>query len=93
MQNYRYTRDRIDQEDKRIRYLTTLIERLRETEDYITLASVYDDMENSDLRDKYIDLALERDSSDWLVIDLRSMQDRRDLIPGHVVGATLDQAG
>ena len=85
VQNYRDTRDRIEQEDKRIRYLTTLIEQLQEHQDYITLASVYDDMDNVDLRDKYVDLALERDSSDWLVIDLRSMQHRHDLIPDDVV--------
>ena len=85
VQNYRDTRDRIEEEDNRIRYLTTLIERLRETQDYITLASIYDDLDSADLRDKYIDLALERDSPDWLVIDLRSMQNRCDLIPNDVV--------
>jgi hypothetical protein len=58
---------------------------LRENQDYVTLASIYDDMDSADLRDKYIELALERDSPDWLVIDLRSMQNRRDLIPENVV--------
>jgi hypothetical protein len=76
---------RIEEEDNRIRYLTTLTERLRENQDYITLATLYDDLGNSDLRDKYIDLALQSDSPDWLVIDLRSMQNRRDLIPKDVV--------
>jgi hypothetical protein len=85
VQNYRDTRERIEEEDDRIRYLTTLIERLRENQDYITLATIYDDLDSADLRDKYIDLALERDSPDWLVIDLRSMQNRRDLIPEDVV--------
>lgn len=46
---------------------------------------------NSELRDKHIDLALERDSSDWLVIHLRSMQYRRDLIPYDVVDRRLDE--
>lgn len=85
VQNYRDTRDEIEPEANRIKYLTTLIERLRETEDYITLAHIYDDMGNNELRDKYIDLALEGYDSDWLVIDLRSMQGRQDLIPDEVI--------
>src|SRR5690349_21511913 len=39
VQNYRETRDKIDKESGRIKYLTALIERLRENQDYITLAS------------------------------------------------------
>lgn len=85
VQNYRDTRDRIAEEDNIVKYLTSLIERLRENQDHITLASIYDDLNNAELRDKYIDLALERDAPDWLVIDLRSMQNRRDLIPEDVV--------
>jgi hypothetical protein len=84
VENYRETRDDIAAEGNQIRYLTSLIETLREKKDYITLANVYDDMDNNQLRDKYIDLALESDDSDWLVIYLRSMQDRRDLIPADV---------
>lgn len=93
VQDYRDARDKIESEENRIKYLTTLIERLRENQDYITLASVYNDMGNSELRDKYIELALERDNSDWLVIDLRSMQGRQDLIPSGVVDRRLARQG
>ena len=55
------------------------------------LASIYNDMDNSELRDKYIDLALEQDNSDWYVIHLRSMQDRRDLIPSDVADRRLNE--
>jgi hypothetical protein len=51
VQDYRDARDKIEPEANRIKYLTTLIERLRENEDYTTLAQVYDDMNNSELRD------------------------------------------
>ena len=85
VQNYRDTRDKIELEINRIKYATTLVERLRENQDYVTLATIYDDMGNDELRDKYIDLALEGDDSDWLITDLRSMQGRPDLIPDDVV--------
>ena len=91
VQNYRDTRDKIELEVNRIKYVTTLIERLRENQDYIMLATIYDDMGNDELRDKYIDLALEQDDSDWLIIDLRCMQDRQDLIPDAVVDRRLNR--
>lgn len=91
VQNYRDTRDNIELESNRIKYITALIERLRENQDYSMLASIYNDMDNSELRDKYIDLALEQDNSDWYVIHLRSMQDRRDLIPSDVADRRLNE--
>ena len=91
VQAYRASRVEGETEEGRIRYLTTLTERLRELQDYSTLAFVYDDLGSYDLRDKYIDLALASDDSDWLIIRLRSMQNRRDLIPDEVASRRLHE--
>ena len=84
VQDYRETRDKATSERSQVRYLASLIETLREKQDYITLAQVYDDMGNEDLRDKYVEMALAADSSDWTVIYLRGMQERPDLVPNDV---------
>jgi hypothetical protein len=91
VQAYRDARDESMSEDSRIRYLTSLTEMLREKQDYVSLAGLYDDMENDELRDKYVALALEADSSDWLVIYLRALQNRRDLIPDDVAERRLGE--
>lgn len=87
----RDARDQIPEGQDRIRYMTSLIERLQDSSDYITLASTYNDLDNDELRDKYIEKALAIDSPDWLVIYLRSMQGRRDLIPRDVADRRLAQ--
>ena len=91
VRNYRETRDELASDGGEIKYLASLTEMLREKGDYLTLASVYDDMDNDELRDKYVDLALEADNSDWVVIYLRSMQGRADLIPREVVERRLSE--
>jgi tetratricopeptide (TPR) repeat protein len=91
VQDYREAIGKIESESSRIKYLTSLTERLRENQDYITLANIYANMGNNELRDKYIELALEGDSPDWLIIDLRGLQSRQDLIPVDVADRRLNQ--
>jgi hypothetical protein len=61
--------------------LTTMLDTLREQGKYQALAIRYDGIGNAELRDKYIELALERDSSDDTVIFLRTLQGKSSLIP------------
>jgi len=84
VRDYRETRDKATSERNQVRYLASLVEVLRERQDYITLAEVYNDMGNDELRDKYVNLALEADDSDWIVIFLRGMQGRANLVPDDV---------
>jgi tetratricopeptide (TPR) repeat protein len=91
LQFYRDTRDQIPKGESRITYYTSVIERLRDSGDYITLASVYNDLGNIELRDKYVDKAFDGDSSDWMIIYLRALQGRKDLIPEEVAARRLEQ--
>lgn len=91
IQFYRDARDQIPEGEGRMTFLTSVIEQLRESGDYVLLAAIYDDLGNDELRDKYIDKALEDDSSEWLIISLRSMQGRQDLIPKDLADRRLEQ--
>ena len=64
---------------------TSLAEIYREANAYDELAIHYDILGNTELRDKYIALAIENDPSDDTVIFLRGLQGRKDLIPGAVI--------
>lgn len=61
--------------------LTTTLDILKEREQYWLLAVQYHALGNSQLRDKYIELTLQRQNDDDTLIFLRSMQGRQDLIP------------
>ncbi len=63
---------------------TSLAEIYREREEYELLALHYLGVGNSELRDKYIDLAIQQGMDDESIIFFRSVQDRLDLIPGEV---------
>lgn len=67
-----------------IGFITSELEILKENEEYELLASTYDNLGNRELRDKYIEIALAADSSDFNIVDLRSLQGRLDLIPEDV---------
>lgn len=60
---------------------TSLAEIYREREEYELLALHYYSIGNNDLRDKYIDLAIQQGMADDSIIFFRSIQDRLDLIP------------
>lgn len=65
--------------------ITAETEILRENREYAPLAIIYDSIGNRDLRDKYIELALDGEPDDSDVIFLRSLQSRIDLIPPDVI--------
>jgi DNA-binding Lrp family transcriptional regulator len=67
-----------------IELATSLAEIYREREEYELLALHYHSIGNSELRDKYIDLAIQQEMADDSIIFFRSVQDRLDLIPEEV---------
>jgi tetratricopeptide (TPR) repeat protein len=69
-----------------LKSLTTTLEILRERGQYFLLVVHYDALGNNELRDKYIELALQQEpDDDDLLIFLRSIQSRQDLIPQEVI--------
>ncbi len=63
---------------------TSLAEIYREREEYELLALHYLGIGNDELRDKYIDLAIQQGMADDSLIFFRSVQQRLDLIPEEV---------
>lgn len=57
------------------------LEILKDRKEYGFLAMEYDRLGNANLRDKYIDLALEHDASDYTAIFLRGLQGKPEHIP------------
>jgi hypothetical protein len=60
---------------------TSIADELLANDQYELLAYHFDNIGNSRLRDKYIEIALERDPSDSAVVYLRALQGRQDKIP------------
>ncbi|MDP8976168.1 MAG: hypothetical protein M3N28_07380 [Actinomycetota bacterium] len=89
VRSFEDAKDQLSDEDERISFVTSTVEAFRESGDYVSLASIFDSLGNVELRDKYIELALDDDSSDDLVCFLRGLQDRPDLIPAHVAERAL----
>jgi hypothetical protein len=82
----------IGTEQGRLEFYTSLTERLRENGEYYMLASIFDSIGNRELRDKYVELALEQNpDDDEMVVHLRALQDRQDLIPAEVAERRLDR--
>ncbi len=71
--------------DTEVKLATSIAEIYREADAYESLAMHYDVWGNEELRDKYIDLAIEAGMDDESVIFYRSRQGRTDLIPPEVV--------
>ncbi len=65
--------------------ITAMAEALRESGEHELLAGFYDSIGNMDLRDKYIELAIHGDADDEIVVYLRGLQGRPDLIPADVL--------
>ena len=76
--------DDLPDEEARLTFITSVTEALRDAEDWYGLASAYDIFGNEALRDKYIERALADSPSDGLIVFLRGMQDRPDLVPSDV---------
>ncbi len=68
-----------------IDYVTSVSEIYREKEQFSLLASLYNSIGNYELRDKYIEIELEKAPSDQTICYLRGMQGRPDLIPSEVI--------
>jgi hypothetical protein len=64
---------------------TSLAEIYREREEYELLVLHYVGIGNNELRDKYIELAIQQGMDDGSIIFFRSQQDRLDLLPEEVV--------
>lgn len=68
-----------------IDYVTSVSEIYRESEQFLLLAGLYNSVGNYELRDKYIEISLEKDPSDRSICYFRGMQGRPDLIPLEVI--------
>lgn len=64
---------------------TSIAEIYRENEEYELLALHYLGVGNDELRDKYIELAVQQGVDDWTLIFFRSVQERLDLVTTKVV--------
>lgn len=67
-----------------IELMTSVAEIYRENTEFELLAMHYEALGNPELRDKYVDLALQKDTSDQSIRYLRLLQKRPDLIPPEV---------
>lgn len=77
-----------------VELVTSIAEIYRENEQYELLAIHYDAIGNSELRDKYVELALKQDPSDDMLFFLRgTIQKQPDLIPKEVVDRHLASYG
>jgi len=74
----------IEEQSINLELATSLAEIYREREEYELLALHYLGIGNDELRDKYIELAVQQGMDDEGVIFFRSVQDRIDLIPEEV---------
>jgi tetratricopeptide (TPR) repeat protein len=72
-----------------VELVTSIAETYRETRQHELLAVYYHCLGNPELRDKYIDLALQQNPSDYLVVYLRGLQARPDLIPCETIDRVL----
>ena len=70
---------------RRIEWITSVAEIYREKEQYAFLASHYDRIGNYELRDKYIEIALDKGCSDETICFLRGLQGQPELIPRDVI--------
>jgi tetratricopeptide (TPR) repeat protein len=68
-----------------LKSLTTRLEILKETQQFLLLVFEYQAIGNVELRDKNIELAINQDPSDESVIFLRLLQGKRELIPTEMI--------
>ncbi len=67
-----------------IELATSVAEIYRENEEFTALAIHYDGIGNLELRDKYVELAIQQDPGDEEVCFLRFMQKKPELIPAEI---------
>jgi len=78
-------------EPRRLELATSVAEIYRENGQYELLAMHYDAIGNAELRDKYVELAIEKNPSDETIAFLRTLQGRPDLIPADVVEREIER--
>jgi tetratricopeptide (TPR) repeat protein len=61
------------------------MESYRENQEFGLLAMYYDSIGNYELRDKYVEIAIQKDPSDQNVCYLRGLQEKPELIPQDVI--------
>ncbi|MFI5332051.1 MAG: HNH endonuclease signature motif containing protein [Desulfobaccales bacterium] len=69
---------------------TSLAEIYRENQEYDLLAMHYDTIGNTELRDKYIEIAIRQGATDNTICFLRGLQGKPELIPIEVINKELE---
>ncbi|TRZ53502.1 MAG: HNH endonuclease [Dehalococcoidia bacterium] len=72
-----------------IQIATSLAEIYRENKQYESLAMHYDNIGNKELRDKYIELAIQNNPSDQSICFLRGLQGKEKIIPKKIISREL----
>jgi hypothetical protein len=70
---------------------TSIAEIYRENQEYELLAMHYDAIGNTELRDKYIEIAITKGASDNSICFLRGMQGKPELIPDEIINRELEK--
>lgn len=70
---------------------TSIAEIYRENQEYELLAMHYDAIGNTELRDKYIEIAITKGASDNTICFLRGMQGKPELIPDEIINRELEK--
>lgn len=73
------------EQKQRLELFTSIAEIYRENQEFELLAVHYNSIGNYELRDKFIELALKEDSNDSIIIFLRNLQGKPELIPNDVI--------
>lgn len=89
---YEASRDTTDyQGSHQIELMTSIAEIYRENEEFELLAMHYHTIGNNELRDKYIEIALQKKPKDQTTCFLRCLQGKPDLIPRDVIAREVER--
>lgn len=72
-------------ENQTLEEVTSKAEIFRENQEFSFLASLYSSIGNLELRDKYIEIALANNPTDYEICYLRCLQGKQELIPEEVI--------
>jgi tetratricopeptide (TPR) repeat protein len=83
---YELTEDSVKQNDhQKIELATSTVESYRENQEFGLLAMYYNSIGNYELRDKYVEIAIQEDPSDQNTCYLRGLQGKPELITEDVI--------
>jgi tetratricopeptide (TPR) repeat protein len=74
-----------DNETDSLERITSVVEIYRDNKEFSLVAITYHTIGNTDLRDKYIELAILEDPTDFNICFLRGLQEKPELIPEDVI--------